>query len=68
MCDTLWVVSLSVTLGSSIEKDEMSCREDVMWDDELYQNQGWGTWYLYVSSGKTLDDDSRLTMDLYAPC
>lgn len=35
------MVSLSVTLGSSIEKDDMSCREDVMWDDELYQNQGW---------------------------
>lgn len=36
------MVSLSVTLGSSIEKDEMSCREDVMWNDELYQNLGWG--------------------------
>lgn len=31
-----------MTLGSSIEKDEMSCREDVMWNDELYQNLGWG--------------------------
>lgn len=20
----------------------MSCREDVMWNDELYQNLGWG--------------------------
>lgn len=27
-----------------------------MWDDKLHQNQGLGTWYLYVSSGKILDE------------
>lgn len=45
----------------------MCCRKGVMWNDKLYQNQGLGTWYLYVDSGKILEDFG-LTMSLYALC